>query len=292
MRKTLAATALACLAALPGWAQGYFEGKTVTYIIATNPGGNYDAYGRLIGRHLEEELGADKLIFKNLPGAGHIIGANTLFASKPDGLTIGTFNTGLIYAQILQRGGIKFDLSEFSWIGKAAADPRVMVLSTNSGFESFEDLAGADGQVRFAASGIGSASFTETKMLADGKRHREEKGESLMVPRWDIVPIPEHLRGGLAPDSIMEFPAETAQSMFDFRANEVVGNIAPRPLLLFHSANDSVTPTEQSIGLFEHARQPTDLILLADVDHFPFSVENTRPRQVLKMWLDQYLPVT
>jgi len=129
-----------------------------------------------------------------------------------------------------------------------------------------------------------------TKMLADGKRHREEKGESLMVPRWDIVPIPEHLRGGLAPDSIMEFPAETAQSMFDFRANEVVGNIAPRPLLLFHSANDSVTPTEQSIGLFEHARQPTDLILLADVDHFPFSVENTRPRQVLKMWLDQYLP--
>ena len=168
MRKTLAATALACLAALPGWAQGYFEGKTVTYIIATNPGGNYDAYGRLIGRHLEEELGADKLIFKNLPGAGHIIGANTLFASKPDGLTIGTFNTGLIYAQILQREGIKFDLKEFSWIGKAAADPRVMVLSTNSGFESFEDLAGADGQVRFAASGVGSASFTETKMLADG----------------------------------------------------------------------------------------------------------------------------
>ncbi len=77
------------------------------------------------------------MIYKNLPGAGHIIGANTLYKSKPDGLTIGTFNTGLIYAQILQRDGIQFDLNEFSWIGKAATDPRVMVLSNNSGFESF-----------------------------------------------------------------------------------------------------------------------------------------------------------
>ncbi|MBD3677895.1 MAG: hypothetical protein HUJ27_05760 [Rhodobacteraceae bacterium] len=168
MKKTLGAVTLACLTALPAWAEGFYEGKTVTYIIATNPGGNYDAYGRLIGRHLEEHLGADKVIFKNLPGAGHIIGANTLYASKPDGLTIGTFNTGLIYAQILQREGIQFDLNEFSWIGKAAADPRVMVLSNNSGLGSFEDLAASQNKVLFAASGVGSASFTETKMLADG----------------------------------------------------------------------------------------------------------------------------
>lgn len=167
MRKLLSAAALACVAALPVSAQGFYDGKTITYIIATNPGGNYDAYGRLIGRHLEEKLGADKVIFKNLPGAGHIIGANTLYQSKPDGLTIGTFNTGLIYAQILQRNGIQFDLAKFSWIGKAAADPRVMVLSSNSGMDSFEDLQ-ASGTVRFAASGVGSASFTETKMIADG----------------------------------------------------------------------------------------------------------------------------
>ena len=56
MRKLLGATALACMAAMPVWAQGYFEGKNVTYIIATNPGGGYDAYGRLIGKYLEEAL--------------------------------------------------------------------------------------------------------------------------------------------------------------------------------------------------------------------------------------------
>ncbi len=167
-RLLTAAAALACLTAPPLWAQGFFEGKTVTYIIATNPGGGYDAYGRLIGRHLEEKLGADKIIFKNLPGAGHIIGANTLYASVPDGLTIGTFNTGLIYAQILQQDGVTFDLGKMSWIGKASADPRVMVLAENSGLGSFEDLKAADGRILFAASGIGSASYNETKMLADG----------------------------------------------------------------------------------------------------------------------------
>jgi len=49
MKNLLGAVTLACLAALPVSAQGFFEGKTITYIIATNPGGNYDAYGRLIG---------------------------------------------------------------------------------------------------------------------------------------------------------------------------------------------------------------------------------------------------
>jgi len=167
MKSYLLAAALGCAAALPVSAQGFFEGKTVTYIIATNPGGNYDAYGRLIGRHLEGKLGADKVIFKNLPGAGHIIGANTLFVSDPDGLTIGTFNTGLIYAQILQTEGITFDLNEFSWIGKAAADLRAIALGNNSGMASFEDLLNNDTAVNFAASGVGSASFNETNMLAD-----------------------------------------------------------------------------------------------------------------------------
>ena len=49
--------------------------------------------------------------------------------------------------------------------------------------------------------------------------------------------------------------------MFDFRADDVVGNIAPRPLLLIHAAKDSVTPTEQSIEMFKRAGQPTELHL-------------------------------
>ncbi len=128
-------------------------------------------------------------------------------------------------------------------------------------------------------------------MLAEGKRHREKTGKSLMVPRYDIVPIPEHLRTHVVPGSIQMFTAETAQSMYDFRANDVVGNIAPRPLLLLHSSDDHVTPVEQSIGLFEHSGQPTELHLFADTDHFMFAEANTRVHRVVQDWLAQYFPV-
>ena len=98
-----------------------------------------------------------------------------------------------------------------------------------------------------------------------------------MVPRYDIVPIPNHVRenlerqkvGMLAPNSIEMFPAETAQSMFDFRAEEVVGKIAPRPLLLIHAANDSVTPTEQSIEMFKRAGQPARAASVQRARSFP-----------------------
>ena len=111
-----------------------------------------------------------------------------------------------------------------------------------------------------------------------------------MVPRFDIVPIPEHLRHNMSPGGVMEFPAETAQSMFDFRANDVVGAIAPRPLLLLHSAQDSVTPTEQSIEMFKHAGRPTDLHLLDDVDHYAFGEQNPRVRAIVGDWLATYFP--
>jgi len=130
-----------------------------------------------------------------------------------------------------------------------------------------------------------------TAMLEEGKRHRARTGKSLMVPRYDIVPIPEHMRGHVVPGSIQMFPAETAQSMYDFRAEEVAGRIAPRPLLLLHSACDSVTPVEQSIGLFRHAGQPTELHLFADTDHFMFAESNTRVRRIVQDWLADYFPV-
>src|SRR5258708_2060338 len=130
-----------------------------------------------------------------------------------------------------------------------------------------------------------------TAMLEEGKRHRARTGQSLMVPRYDIVPIPEQMRAHVVPGSIQVFPAETAQSMYDFRAEEVVGRIAPRPLLLLHSTADSVTPVEQSIGLFRHAGQPTELHLFADTDHFMFAESNTRVRRVVQDWLADYFAV-
>jgi len=137
-----------------------------------------------------------------------------------------------------------------------------------------------------------------TAMLEEGRAHRARTGKSLMVPRGDIVPIPAHVRENLdkknvqmlSANSVEMFPAETAQSMFDFRAEEVVGKIAPRPLLLIHAANDSVTPTEQSVELFKHAGQPTELHLFSGLDHFLFNENSARVWNLLRNWLDAYFP--
>lgn len=130
-----------------------------------------------------------------------------------------------------------------------------------------------------------------TNMLAEGKAYRERTGKSMIVSRYDIVPIPEHLRKNVVKRSVQEFPVDTAQSMFDFCAEEVVQNIAPRPLLLLHAARDSVTPTEQSVELFRRAGQPTELHLLTDVDHFMLSESAVRAREILTSWLRRYCPV-
>lgn len=145
----------------------YYNGKNVTYIVATNAGGGYDAYARLIGTYMQKYLAADNVIIRNVPGAGHIIGANTLWRSKTDGLTLGTFNAGLIYGQLLGQKVMQFDLREFEWIGKAAGEPRAIVASENCAIKSAQDLLAADEPVKFGSAGIGSASYSDMMLLAD-----------------------------------------------------------------------------------------------------------------------------
>lgn len=134
------------------------------------------------------------------------------------------------------------------------------------------------------------AKFTET--MEQGQRHRETTGESLMVKRWDIVPVPEKLRNHLPPGSVMDFTAETMASICSFRPKDVVAQFAPRPLLMLHSSNDSVTPTSQAIGVFQNAGKGAELILLTGMDHFPFADGNRRFRDILNGWLDRYFPVS
>lgn len=160
--------AIGLLATQPALAQqgkDFFKGKTIAYIVATAAGGGYDFYGRLVSGAMEKNLPGSTIIVRNMPGAGHLLGANFIAASKPDGLTIGTFNTGLIYNQLIKYEGVKFDLGKMSWIGKAAADPRVVIVSKQSPIKTFDQLVTEKEQVRFGAAGVGSAAYVEVVIL-------------------------------------------------------------------------------------------------------------------------------
>jgi len=165
----------------------------------------------------------------------------------------------------------------------AGVEPRFAACISSGGW--------GDGIKKFRKQHESTEAWVKFQAMLERGREKARRGESMMVPRFEIVPIKPELRHHLAAGSILEFPFEVVESMLAFRANDVVGKIAPRPLLLIHPANDTVTPTEQSVDLFLHAGQPTDLHLVAGTDHFIFNEGNKLVVNLVRDWLAQHFPV-
>ncbi len=130
-----------------------------------------------------------------------------------------------------------------------------------------------------------------SRLLEDGRRYREVGGEARMVPRFDIVPIPQPLRGNLGPTSIMEFHLETALSMYEANPEDVVAGLAPTPLLILHNAQDTVIADEEAIQLYRRAGQPADLHVFSQGDHFMFADDDGPVAHVIRDWLGQHFPL-
>lgn len=166
----------------------------------------------------------------------------------------------------------------------AGVEPRVAACISASGW--------GNGETKFAWQHRAPGEYDRfLAMLAEGKAYKEKNGTSMEVGRYQIVPIPAHLRGHVVENSASRMTVDTAQSMFDFKAEDVIANIAPRPCLLLHSAVDSVTPTSQSIAMFERAGAPTELHLFSHTDHFMLAENNARVWQVVEDWLGSFFPV-
>ena len=164
---------LVAIAPYPSQAQdgkAFFKGKTVTYVVATAAGGGYDLYGRLVADYMQKYLPGSTFVVRNMPGAGHMIGANYIGAARADGLTLGIFNTGLIYTQLAGTDGLRIDLNKMSWIGKAGTDPRALVMAAQTPYKTMEDVRKGDPAFKWAGSGVGSAAYMELKLLIDGLR--------------------------------------------------------------------------------------------------------------------------
>ena len=150
-----------------------------------------------------------------------------------------------------------------------------------------------NGERKFRLQHVGPEWICFMKQLTDGIKQRETTGKSLMVPRYDIVPVPPRLRDYIAkdPNSIMEFTAETPLSMFLFQPEEMIGRISPRPVLLLHGAGDSVTPANESMELFKRAKSPVELHLIDGADHFMFADENQRVVSLVRDWVARFFPI-
>jgi tripartite-type tricarboxylate transporter receptor subunit TctC len=145
--------------------RAFFKGKTMTYIVPTTPGGGYDTYARLVADFVQRRLAMRRVLVKNVPGSGHIIGANEIYEARADGLTLGTFSPGIIYAQLLRVGTLRADLRRMSWIGQPSEEPQVLVVSAKSGFRSFADLQRAGRPLLLGVSDRGSRTYYDAALL-------------------------------------------------------------------------------------------------------------------------------
>src|SRR5262245_32771657 len=62
----------------------FYKGKTIELIISTGAGGGLDTNGRIVARHLGNQIpGNPTVVAKNMPGAGHIRAANYVYSQAP-----------------------------------------------------------------------------------------------------------------------------------------------------------------------------------------------------------------
>ncbi len=103
----------------------FYRGKSMTLIVATSPGGDYDSRARLLGRHMEKHIpGNPKIIVQNMPGAGGLRAANYLYnAAARDGTILASLNQQMPLTQALGTSGVEFDLNKCAWIGNTMSPP-------------------------------------------------------------------------------------------------------------------------------------------------------------------------
>ena len=119
-----------------------FEGKVITIVVGYAPGGGYDRMSRLLAKHLPKHIpGKPVITVENRPGASSMIAANHIFnRAQSDGLTIGTFNRGLPFAQLTKLEGLRLDLRKFAWIGSAAVESSVFAIRSDLPYKTYNDL--------------------------------------------------------------------------------------------------------------------------------------------------------
>src|SRR5262245_17861036 len=87
------------------WAQDAakdYPSRPVRWIIPFTPGASNDIIGRLVAGKLSETMG-QQFIVDNRPGAGGIVGAETVARANPDGYTLILTNPGPNVNNVLLR---------------------------------------------------------------------------------------------------------------------------------------------------------------------------------------------
>ena len=120
----------------------FYKSKIIRFIVGFSPGGGYDTYTRAVTRHIGKYIpGNPTAIVQNMTGAGSFIGANYIYnRAKPDGLTVGVWNSAIVLRQALGDRLVKFKADKFGWIGTPGRGSPTCGIMAFTGLKTLKDV--------------------------------------------------------------------------------------------------------------------------------------------------------
>jgi tripartite-type tricarboxylate transporter receptor subunit TctC len=146
-------------------AASFYGGRDLKFIIPDSAGGGYDAYSRLLARHLANHIpGKPHIVPENMPGASGLIATNWLYNVAPrDGSVMGaTYNT-LLTDPLLGDTRAQYDPTRFQWIGSITTQYNACMVWHTSSIKTIEDARKRE--VRVATTGLTGNSAKLPMML-------------------------------------------------------------------------------------------------------------------------------
>ena len=102
----------------------FYRGRSVDLIIASEAGGGYDVYARLLAPYLERHMpGHPRFLAKQMVGAGGVVATNYLAnVATKDGTVIAQVQNTVPFQPLLSPEGVRFDATKLGYIGSANSE--------------------------------------------------------------------------------------------------------------------------------------------------------------------------
>jgi tripartite-type tricarboxylate transporter receptor subunit TctC len=159
-RSIAAALCALLLSVVAGRAAEQYPSRQITIVVPLTPGTTIDILARLYADKLGKLLG-QQIVVMNRPGAGGIVGAESVATAAPDGYTLLFGNSGHSILGLLNKN-LAFDpIKDFAGVSMIGAAPAIVVVPAALGIgdlKSFIALAEAKpGQLNYGSAGVGTA---------------------------------------------------------------------------------------------------------------------------------------
>ncbi|MBX3638104.1 MAG: tripartite tricarboxylate transporter substrate binding protein [Rubrivivax sp.] len=168
--------------------------KTVRFVLPNATGSGVDAITRAAQPALAKALG-HAVVVENQPGAGGIVGLQTLARSAPDGMTLSVVsNNVVIFPSVLK--SLPFDMpGDFTPIAIVGSTPIVLVVNpkvpANNSPEFVALLKSKPGELNYASGGNGTILHLASEMFLD-----EAGAKARHIPYKGVGPMVTDLIGG------------------------------------------------------------------------------------------------